>query len=69
MSLRVARNITDSIQEEQRRSMILAVDIDEQNCQNEKEKKEELQVCLTFLFIESIINSICRPLRKNGSKL
>ena len=46
----VDRNIKDSIQEEHRRSTILALDADEQNCQNEKDKNEEFQVCVTFLF-------------------
>ena len=39
-------DISEIIQEEQRKTVLLTMEVDEQNYQNTKEKEEEMQACL-----------------------
>ena len=39
-------DISEMIQEEQRKTVLLTMEVDEQNYQNAKEKEEEMQACL-----------------------
>ena len=41
------------MQEEHKKAVLLAVEMDEQNYQNEKEKQEEMQVCSCIVFFIS----------------